>query len=78
MTQSKYAYLRCQRSPEGAARLLGVHENTVRYRIQRIEDLLGHQVQQRALHLEVALECVATYGGDALPRGSADVAAKQP
>lgn len=78
LRETLHAYLRCQRSPEGAARLLGVHKNTVRYRIQRIEDLLGHQVQQRALHLEVALKCVATYGSDALPRGSADVAAKQP
>ncbi|MEV6364807.1 PucR family transcriptional regulator [Nocardia asteroides] len=56
------AYLRAQRSPEEAARELGVHKNTVRYRITRVEELLGHPVAARALALEVALDCVAAYG----------------
>lgn len=57
-----HAYLRAQRSPEDAARRLGVHKNTVRYRIQRVEELLGHPVAERALALEIALDCVAAYG----------------
>ncbi|WP_316573366.1 PucR family transcriptional regulator [Nocardia canadensis] len=57
-----HAYLRAQRSPEEAARALGVHKNTVRYRIARVEEILGHPVSERALALEVALDCVAAYG----------------
>ena len=44
-----------------------MHKNTVRYRIQRIEELLGHPIEARSLPLEIALACVATYGADALP-----------
>ncbi|MFD6392721.1 PucR family transcriptional regulator [Nocardia sp. NPDC060259] len=57
-----HAYLRAQRSPEEAARLLGVHKNTVRYRIHRVEEILGHPVSERAMALEIALDCVAAYG----------------
>lgn len=56
------AYLGAHRSPEATAKLLGVHKNTVRYRVQRIEELLGHPVERRGLPLEVALACVAAYG----------------
>ncbi|WP_227984741.1 PucR family transcriptional regulator [Nocardia spumae] len=56
------AYLRCHRSPEGAAARLGVHKNTVRYRIQRIEESLGRRIDECGLRLELALECVAIYG----------------
>jgi DNA-binding PucR family transcriptional regulator len=38
-----------------AARRLGVHENTVAYRVHRAEDLLGHRVADRQLELRVAL-----------------------
>ncbi|WP_205696151.1 CdaR family transcriptional regulator [Conexibacter sp. SYSU D00693] len=38
-----------------AARRLGVHENTVAYRVHRAEDLLGHPVAERRLELEAAL-----------------------
>ncbi|WP_227998140.1 PucR family transcriptional regulator [Nocardia australiensis] len=62
-----HAYLKSRRSPEAAAKLLGVHKNTIRYRIQRIEELLGHPIEERGLPLELALTCVATYGTDILP-----------
>ncbi|WP_280453319.1 PucR family transcriptional regulator [Nocardia cyriacigeorgica] len=65
------AYLRCQHSPEAAAKLLGVHKNTVRYRIQRIEELLGHRIDERALPLQTALACVAAYGPGVLPGDNA-------
>ncbi|MBF6438206.1 PucR family transcriptional regulator [Nocardia cyriacigeorgica] len=65
------AYLRSQHSPEAAAKLLGVHKNTVRYRIQRIEELLGHRIDERALPLQTALACVAAYGQDVLPGDNA-------
>lgn len=38
-----------------AARRLGVHENTVTYRVHRAEDLLGHRVAERQLELRAAL-----------------------
>ncbi|MBF6443722.1 PucR family transcriptional regulator [Nocardia farcinica] len=57
-----HVYLSRQRSPEATAKALGVHKNTVRYRLQRIEELLGHPVEHRALALETALTCLAAYG----------------
>lgn len=62
LRETLLAYLRCHRSPEGAAARLGVHKNTVRYRIQRIEETLGRRVEDCGLRLELALECVAVYG----------------
>jgi hypothetical protein len=38
-----------------AARRLGVHTNTVTYRVHRAEELLGHKVIERQLELRVAL-----------------------
>jgi hypothetical protein len=38
-----------------AARRLGVHTNTVTYRVHRAEELLGHPVGERQLELRVAL-----------------------
>lgn len=67
LRETLHAYLKSHRSPEATAKLLGVHKNTVRYRIQRIEELLGHPIEQRSLPLAVALACVAAYGVDALP-----------
>ncbi|MET7768168.1 helix-turn-helix domain-containing protein [Nocardia sp. NPDC005366] len=67
LRETLHAYLLSHRSPEGTAKLLGVHKNTVRYRIQRIEQLLGHPIEQRSLALEIALACVAAYGVDVLP-----------
>ncbi|AHH15236.1 putative transcriptional regulator [Nocardia nova SH22a] len=62
LRETLLAYLRCHRSPEGAAAVLGVHKNTVRYRIQRIEELLGRRIDECGLRLELALECAAIYG----------------
>jgi PucR C-terminal helix-turn-helix domain/GGDEF-like domain len=38
-----------------AARRLGVHENTVTYRVRRAEEILGHRVRERQLELRAAL-----------------------
>jgi len=48
-------YLEESRSFARAARRLGVHTNTVTYRVHRAEDLLGHPVAERQLELRVAL-----------------------
>lgn len=40
--------------PRAAARL-GIHENTVRYRVRQAEELLGRSVEERTLDLRMAL-----------------------
>lgn len=62
LRETLHAYLRARRSPDAAAKTLGVHKNTVRYRLQRIEELLGHPIDQPGPRLEIALDCVAVYG----------------
>ena len=42
-----------------ASKRLGIHENTVRYRIKQAEELLGRSVEERALELRVALVLVS-------------------
>ncbi|WP_155980725.1 CdaR family transcriptional regulator [Nocardia sp. CNY236] len=59
-------YLRSRHSPEAAAKELGVHKNTVRYRMQRIEQLMGFPIETRSMPVQVALDCVAVYGADIL------------
>lgn len=61
------AYL-TTRNVEAAAERLFVHKNTVRYRVARAEELLGHPITERAAHLELALRYVALFG----PPGSTD------
>ncbi len=51
------------------ARRLGVHENTVAYRIRRAEELLGHRVADRQLELQVALR-LAPLAEDGRPAGT--------
>lgn len=65
LRRTLHTYLAQHRSPEATAKALGVHKNTVRYRLQRIEELLGHPIEQRGLALEVALTCLAAYDGAA-------------
>ncbi|MBV8217937.1 MAG: helix-turn-helix domain-containing protein [Solirubrobacterales bacterium] len=48
-------YLEESLSPARAARRLGIHQNTVVYRVKQAEELLGVDVEQRRLHLEIAL-----------------------
>jgi DNA-binding PucR family transcriptional regulator len=49
------AYLEERQSPTRTARRLGVHENTVTYRIRQAETILGCSVDSRRLELETAL-----------------------
>jgi DNA-binding PucR family transcriptional regulator len=48
-------YLEENLSPARAARRLGIHQNTVVYRVKRAEELLGHSIEPRRLRIEVAL-----------------------
>lgn len=48
-------YLEENLSPARAARRLGIHQNTVVYRIKQAEEMLGCAIDERRLRLEVAL-----------------------
>lgn len=48
-------YLDERLSPLRTARRLGIHQNTVIYRVKRAEELLGRPLDERRLELEVAL-----------------------
>ena len=46
---------------------LGLHKNTVRYRLDQAETLLGRSVDQRRLPTELALIALESYGAAVLP-----------
>ena len=48
-------YLDEHSSRSRTAKRLGIHENTVSYRIKQAEEILGRSVDQRTLELRVAL-----------------------
>lgn len=56
------AYLTNRMNIEAAAAQLFVHKNTVRYRLARVEELLGHPLTERAANVELALRYVAFLG----------------
>ena len=47
---------------EATADQLFVHKNTVRYRIAKAEELLGHPLTERSTQVELALRWVALFG----------------
>lgn len=47
---------------ETTAERLFVHKNTVRYRIARAEELLGHPLSQRSTQVELALRWISLFG----------------
>lgn len=57
-----HAVMSCHGNHEAAARRLGIHKNTVRYRMQRVEDILGGDILARRLKLELALKCFEAFG----------------
>jgi DNA-binding PucR family transcriptional regulator len=59
--QTALAYLKCM-NVEATAEQLFVHKNTVRYRIARAEELLGHPLSERSTQLELALRWVELFG----------------
>lgn len=67
LRETALAYLRSSCSASVAAAKLGVHKNTVLYRLRGIEDALGRPLAERRLALEVALELVERFGPRVLP-----------
>jgi DNA-binding PucR family transcriptional regulator len=55
LTATLRTYLDEQSSRSRTARRLGIHENTVRYRIKQAEEILERSVDRRTLELRVAL-----------------------
>jgi DNA-binding PucR family transcriptional regulator len=55
LRQTVHALLTSGGSYAAAAAILHVHKNTVHYRLQRAEELLGQPISERRLDVEVAL-----------------------
>jgi DNA-binding PucR family transcriptional regulator len=49
------AYLDEHANRSRTAKRLGVHENTIKYRIRQAEEILGRKIDERHLELRVAL-----------------------
>ncbi len=56
------AFFREGSNYRATSRRLGVHHNTVVYRVTQAEELLGHPLAQGRMQLELALELAATLG----------------
>lgn len=62
LRQTMWAYVNSGLSLVRAAESRHVHRNTVVYRVQRIEELLGHRVKDRTLELHCALLLTRHFG----------------
>ena len=56
------AFFREGSNYRATARRLGVHHNTIVYRVTQVEELLGHPLGEGRIQLELALELAATLG----------------
>jgi hypothetical protein len=56
------AYFESGLNVEATARRLYVHKNTVRYRLARAEELVGHDLSERTAYLELALRYLSMFG----------------
>lgn len=61
------AYYEANSNSRATAARLGIHHNTVRYRLKQAERFLGHPVNERRLALEVALHLAEILGVNATP-----------
>jgi DNA-binding PucR family transcriptional regulator len=62
LRRTALAYLTTGLSAEAAASALVVHPNTVRYRLTRAEQFLGHRLTDRVARLEIALRYADRFG----------------
>ncbi|MGH3432136.1 MAG: PucR family transcriptional regulator, partial [Thermocrispum sp.] len=72
LRETALAYLRVGGSARRAADELGVHKNTVLYRLRQVEDTLGRQIGERRLPAELALLLADAYGAQVLRDGRTD------
>jgi len=63
--QTVYAYLKFSRNPTQTAENLGIHRNTIDYRIGRVEDLFGIEFEDQSTTFSLALSLrILEYMGD--------------
>lgn len=65
LRETLHQYLAHATDARRTGKALNVHRNTVRYRVQQAEQLLGRPVDERRAQLELALHCHHVYGDDA-------------
>jgi DNA-binding PucR family transcriptional regulator len=66
LRQTALAYLKHGCSATAAARDLGAHKNTIRYRMAQVEEALGRPLQGQELRLQLALMVVEALGDELL------------
>jgi DNA-binding PucR family transcriptional regulator len=72
LRETARAYLQVGGSARAAAAELGVHKNTILYRLRQVDELLGHPIDERRLPLELALLLTDAYGGRIMPDDRTD------
>lgn len=65
--QTLSAYLQSGNSLLHGAEALGIHRNTLVYRLQQIEQLLGYPIKQRELEIRCALHLITQFESNLLP-----------
>jgi hypothetical protein len=92
LLETLYVFFDCSRSVRRSARVLALHENTIRYRLARIEDLTGLAVSSSSddqLSVQIALLILricgeatsrrsGTYGTSGAEGSSAQTGESQP
>jgi hypothetical protein len=71
-------YLTGGANVEAVAARMVVHRNTVRYRLNRAEELMGHRITERVGHVELALRYVELFGAVPEPEASASSRRRSP
>lgn len=69
LRQTASAYLDSGGSVEGAGQQLTVHRNTVRYRLGRIEEVLGQPLERISSEVALSLRHLACYHANVQPAG---------
>jgi PucR-like helix-turn-helix protein/diguanylate cyclase with GGDEF domain len=63
LRETARAYLEANLSPRNTARQLDIHQNTVVYRIRKVEEIIGRPIEAYRVELEVALRLVGGLQG---------------
>ena len=69
LRETARAFLVTGGSHTAAAEMLHLHKNTVQYRVQRVEELLGRPLRESRLEVELALLACHWMGESVLAQG---------
>ncbi|MBN6053053.1 PucR family transcriptional regulator [Nonomuraea sp. RK-328] len=72
LVESLRAYLSCNGHWDAAAQRLGVHRHTLRYRMRRVAELLGRDLDDPGVRAELWIALAATDPAVSAPSGSPD------